>query len=81
MLFSAKTTNEQAKKGYFSMRNATRYVAIMVIGIIALVAGVLFQLRAFGYYPTRAIVLIVVGVILLVSGIVGMIVMRNRSRL
>ena len=63
------------------MRNATRYVAIMVIGIIALVAGVLFQVQALGYHPTRAIVLIVVGVILLIFGIAGMIVTRNRSRL
>jgi hypothetical protein len=80
MLFFAKTPIEQAQKRYYAMRNATRYVAIMVIGIFAFVAGVLFQLRAFGYYPTRAIVLIVVGVILLVSGIVGMIVTRKRSR-
>ena len=63
------------------MRNATRYVAIIVIGIIALVVGVLFQVQVLGYYPTRAIVLMSVGVILLISGIAGMMVTRNRSRL
>ena len=63
------------------MRNATRYVAIIVIGIIALVVGVLSQVQVLGYHPTRAIVLIVVGVILLMSGIAGMIVTRKRSRL
>ena len=63
------------------MRNSTRYVAISVIGIIALVVGVLFQVQALGYYPTRAIVLIAVGVILLIFGIAGMVVTRNRSRL
>lgn len=62
------------------MKNATRYVAIMVIGIIALVVGVLFQVQILGYYPTRAIVLIAIGVILLISGIVGMMVTRNRNR-
>jgi hypothetical protein len=53
------------------MRNSTRYVAIIVIGIIALVVGVLYQVQALGYYPTRAIVGIAVGVM----------VTRNRSRL
>ena len=63
------------------MRNATRYVAIIVIGIIALVVGMLYQVQALGYYPTRAIVLIAVGVILLITGIASMMVTRNRSRL
>ncbi|MEO9028060.1 MAG: hypothetical protein ABI413_04520 [Ktedonobacteraceae bacterium] len=63
------------------MRNATRYVAITVIGSIALVVGVLTQVQALGYYPTRAIVLILVGAILIMSGIAGMMLTRNRSRL
>jgi hypothetical protein len=78
---TSKTPIEQAKKGYCAMRNARRYGAILVIGMIALVVGVLYQVQALGYYPTRAIVLIVVGVILLISGIVGMLVTRKRSRL
>ena len=60
----ASGVNQQALSEGSIMRNATRYVAIIVIGSIALVAGVLFQVWAFGYYPTRAIMLIVVGVIL-----------------
>ena len=63
------------------MRNSTRYVAIIVIGIIALVMGMLFQMQVLGYHPTRAIVVIAVGVILLIFGIAGMMVTRNRSRL
>lgn len=63
------------------MRNSTRYVAIIVIGIIALVVGVLFQKQVLGYHPTRAIVVITVGVIVLIFGIAGMMVTRNRSRL
>ena len=63
------------------MRNSTLYVAIIVVGIIALVIGVLFQVQVLGYHPTRAIVVIAVGVILLIFGIVGMMMTRNRSRL
>ena len=63
------------------MRNSTRYVAIMVIGLIALILGVLFQEQVLGYHPTRALVVMAVGVILLIVGSAGMIVTRNRSRL
>jgi uncharacterized membrane protein HdeD (DUF308 family) len=62
------------------MRNATLYVVIMVIGIIALVIGVLYQVQALGYHPTRAIAGIAAGIILLIIGIAGMMVTRNRSR-
>ena len=48
------------------MSTSTRYIAILVIGMIALVVGVLFQVQVLGYYRTRAIVLIAVGVILLI---------------
>jgi uncharacterized membrane protein HdeD (DUF308 family) len=64
------------------MRNSTLYVVIIVIGIIALVAGVLYQVQALGlgYHPTRAIAGIAAGVILLIIGIAGMLVTRGRSR-
>ena len=62
------------------MRNATLYVAIIVIGIIALVIGVLYQVQTLGYHPTRAIAGIAAGVILLIIGIAGMMVTRSRSR-
>ena len=63
------------------MRNASLYGVIIVIGIIALVVGVLYQVQALGYHPTRAIAGIAIGVILLIIGIAGMVVARNRSRL
>ena len=63
------------------MRNSMLYVAIVVVGIIALVVGVLYQVQALGYHPTRAIAGIAAGVILLIIGIAGMMVTRNRSRL
>ncbi len=62
------------------MKNSTLYVAIIVIGIIALVLGVLYQVQALGYHPTRAIAGIVAGIILLIIGIAGMMVTRNRSQ-
>lgn len=63
------------------MRNATLYVALIVIGIIALIIGVLYQAQTLGYHPARAIAGIAIGVILLIIGIAGMMVARNRSRL
>ncbi len=62
------------------MRNATLYIVILVIGIIALVVGILYQVQALGYHPTRAIAGIAAGVILLIIGIAGMMVTRSRSR-
>jgi uncharacterized membrane protein HdeD (DUF308 family) len=62
------------------MRNSTLYIAIVVIGIIGLVVGVLYQVQALGYHPTRAIAGIAAGVILIIIGIAGMVVTRNRSQ-
>ena len=53
---------------------------MIVIGIIALVVGVLYQVQALGYHPTRAIAGIAAGVILLIIGLAGMLVARGRSR-
>jgi hypothetical protein len=52
-----------------------------VIGIIALVIGVLYQVQALGFHPTRAIAGIAVGIILIIIGVAGMVAIRNRSRL
>lgn len=62
------------------MRNSTLYVAIIVIGIIGLVVGVLYQVQALGYHPTRAIAGIAAGVILIIIGFAGMMVTRNRGQ-
>lgn len=63
------------------MRNTALYAVILVIGIIALVIGVLYQVQTLGYHPTRAIVGIAVGIILIIAGVAGMVAVRNRSRL
>lgn len=62
------------------MRNSMLYLAIIVIGIIALVIGVLYQVNALGVHPARAIAGIAAGIILIIIGIAGMMVTRNRSR-
>ncbi|MGH2482616.1 MAG: hypothetical protein ACRDHW_23465 [Ktedonobacteraceae bacterium] len=62
------------------MRNTTLYGAIIVIGIIALIIGVLYQVNVLGVHPTRAIAGIAAGIILIIIGIAGMMVTRNRGR-
>ena len=62
------------------MRNSMLYLAIIVIGIIALIIGVLYQVNALGNHPTRAIAGIAAGIILIIIGIAGMMVTRNRGR-
>jgi hypothetical protein len=56
------------------------YVGIIVVGIIGLVVGVLYQANVLGNHPTRAIAGIAAGVILIVIGVAGMLVARNRGR-
>jgi len=62
------------------MRNSILYVAIIIVGIIALVVGVLYQANVLGVHPTRAIAGIAAGIILIIIGIAGMVVTRNRGR-
>jgi uncharacterized membrane protein HdeD (DUF308 family) len=62
------------------MRNSTLYVAIIVVGIIGLVVGVLYQANVLGNHPARAIAGIAAGVILIIIGIAGMVVTRNRGQ-
>jgi hypothetical protein len=79
--YQRKHTCNLKRKGTYSMRNSTLYVVIIVVGIIGLVIGVLYQANVLGNHPTRAIAGIAAGVILIIIGIAGMMVTRNRSRL
>jgi hypothetical protein len=57
------------------MRNFQLYVAAIVLGVIALIVGVLYVSGAvLGYHPTRGYVGLGAGVILLIIGIAGMVV-------
>jgi len=60
------------------MRNFQLYVAAIVLGVIALIVGVLYVSGAvLGYHPTRGYVGLGAGVILLIIGIVGMFIRRR----
>ena len=57
------------------MRNIQLYRGAIVLGVLALVLGVLYLTNLLlGYHPTRAYIAFGVGVILLLIGIVGMVV-------
>lgn len=60
------------------MRNPAVYVGAIILGIIALIVGVLYEVNAvLGYHPTRGYAALAVGAILIIIGIVGFV---TRSR-
>lgn len=59
------------------MKNPAIFYAAIVIGIVALVVGIYYQVG--GAHPARAVAGIVVGAILLVVGIVGMFMARSKA--
>ncbi len=61
------------------MRNPQLYIGAIVLGVLALVVGVLYQIQILGVHPARAVAAFVVGAILLIIGIVGMVAMRPRG--
>ncbi|HEV2582920.1 MAG TPA: protein kinase [Ktedonobacteraceae bacterium] len=74
------TPTPQPSKKRAKRRLSPVVVAIIMIGIIALVIGVLYQGLVFGYHPARATAGIAGGVILLIIGLAWMLVTRSRSR-
>ncbi|MFL5662222.1 MAG: hypothetical protein ACJ8BW_12860 [Ktedonobacteraceae bacterium] len=64
------------------MRNTQLYIGAIVLGVLALIVGVMFIANILlGYHPTRAYIAFGVGIILLIVGIVGMVSTRSRSQL
>ena len=62
------------------MRNLLLYVAAIVLGVIALIVGILYLSNSvLGHHPARGYAGLGAGVILLIIGIVGMVV-RPGSR-
>lgn len=59
------------------MKSPALFIGAIVLGVIALIIGILYQEQVLGLHPTRAIVAIVVGIILLIIGIAGMVVGRR----
>jgi uncharacterized membrane protein HdeD (DUF308 family) len=64
------------------LRNTQLYIGAIVLGVLALIVGVMFIANILlGYHPTRAYIAFGVGIILLLVGIVGMVSTRSRSQL
>lgn len=62
------------------MKNLQLYIGAIVLGVLALVVGVLYIANILlGYHPTRGYVAIAVGAILLIIGIAGMVVGRPKG--
>jgi len=61
------------------MKNSMLYVGIIVVGVIALIVGVLYLAKVFGDHPTRAYVALGAGVVLVIIGIGGMMMARTRG--
>ena len=64
------------------LRNTQLYIGSIVLGVLALIVGVMFIANILlGYHPTRAYIAFAVGIILLLVGIVGMVSTRSRGQL
>lgn len=63
------------------MRNAQLYFVAFVLGILAIIVGLLYQAKVLGNHPTRVEAAFIVGIILLIVGVVGLVLTRNKRRL
>ena len=61
------------------MRNSQLYVGAIVIGVLALIAGILLLAKVFGEHHTLPYIALVIGAILVIVGLVGMFGTRSRS--
>ncbi len=59
--------------------NYRLYIGAIVLGVLALIVGVLYLVNVLGYHPTRAYIALGVGVILVIIGVVGMVVRKPRG--
>ncbi len=62
------------------MNNSLLSIGAIVLGVLALVVGVLYLTNTLGYHPTRAYFALGAGAILVVIGIVWMAVTRRRDQ-
>jgi uncharacterized membrane protein HdeD (DUF308 family) len=61
------------------MRNNQVYIGAIVIGVLALIVGIMLLANIFGTHHTLPYIVLVVGAILVIAGIVGMFGSRSRS--
>ncbi len=61
------------------MRTSPVYIGVIVLGVLALILGVLYLANILGYHPTRAYTALAAGAILVIIGVVGMMVSRPKG--
>jgi uncharacterized membrane protein HdeD (DUF308 family) len=61
------------------MRNSQLYVSVIVLGVLALVLGVLLLAKIFGEHHTLPYIVLIVGAVLVIVGIIGMLGTRSRG--
>ena len=63
------------------MNNIAAFYAAIVLGILALVVGYLYNANELlGYHPTRAYAAWAVGAVLIIVGAVGIVMARRRAQ-
>ena len=61
------------------MKNSQLFLGAIVLGVIALIVGVLFLVGLFGTHHSLPYIVLAIGVILVIVGIVGMVVGKPKS--
>ena len=61
------------------MKNSQLYISVIVLGVLAVVVGVLLLASILGTHHTLPLIVLVVGAILVIAGVVGMLVNRSRG--
>src|SRR4051794_33917109 len=81
LLWMSQSRYLKTRRGRYPllMKNPVIYYGVIVLGVIALVIGILYMAGSFGVHPARGIAGIVVGAVLLVVGIVGIFMARSSN--
>lgn len=74
-----KTTATGEERKAISMKNSQLYVGAVVLGVLALIVGVLLLANVFGTHHTLPYIALAVGAILVIIGIAGMVVSRPKG--
>jgi uncharacterized membrane protein HdeD (DUF308 family) len=61
------------------MRNSQLYLGTIVLGVLALVVGLLLLANIFGTHHTLPYIALAVGAVLVIIGVAGMVVTRRRG--
>jgi uncharacterized membrane protein HdeD (DUF308 family) len=62
------------------MRNSQLYIGAIVLGVLALVVGLLLLANLFGVHHTLPYIALAVGAVLVIVGVAGMVVTRRRGQ-